>query len=218
MKASFRIQQLDSMITQHYDHIWDCCCDHGQLGLRLLARGAANTIHFVDIVQPLMDELEEKLLQHDREASDAHWQVHCMDVAKLRFSSDETHLVIISGVGGELIIDFITAILASNPLAKLEFILCPVHHNYQLRCALGTEEFGLVAERLIKENNRFYEALHISTSAQKPIALVGSEMWDLTRQDDQDYLQKTLAHYRRVAKSKPGMDDIIRSYEVLLLA
>jgi len=50
------------MVTSQYEHIWDCCCDHGLLGYALLSRlNAMNipcNIHFIDIVPPLMAELE----------------------------------------------------------------------------------------------------------------------------------------------------------------
>ncbi|QSA20815.1 SAM-dependent methyltransferase, partial [Vibrio furnissii] len=38
MKLSKRLQTIEKLVTQHYDHIWDCCCDHGFLGMTLLQR------------------------------------------------------------------------------------------------------------------------------------------------------------------------------------
>ena len=40
------------MIPDGYDHIWDCCCGHGLLGMTLLARHAAEHIHFVEKNDP----------------------------------------------------------------------------------------------------------------------------------------------------------------------
>lgn len=57
MKLSKRLQQIDHMVKHGYDHIWDCCCDHGFLGASLLEREAAAHIHFVDIVPELINNV-----------------------------------------------------------------------------------------------------------------------------------------------------------------
>ncbi|WP_076410626.1 tRNA (adenine(22)-N(1))-methyltransferase TrmK [Shewanella sp. UCD-KL12] len=224
MKISQRLQQIDKMINQHYDHIWDCCCDHGLLGARLLKRETANTIHFVDVVDTLMLELEGKLQRFFPQSgvSNKRWQVHCMDVAHLPLEaedSQESHLIIIAGVGGELVTDLVKALLARYPAKALEFILCPVHHNYLVRTELATLQLGLVNECLVEENKRFYEVLHLSTSSQEPISNTGKKMWDLTRDADRRYLSKTLDHYRNMSKSSQAnfakVAPIIEDYEKL---
>ncbi|WP_198595364.1 SAM-dependent methyltransferase, partial [Vibrio lentus] len=50
MKLSNRLQTLHSLVSNDYQHIWDCCCDHGFLGVQLLSDNKAPLIHFVDIV------------------------------------------------------------------------------------------------------------------------------------------------------------------------
>ena len=136
------------MISGHYDHIWDCCCDHGLLGMLLLERSAARHVHFVDCVPSLMQALELRLQRFfpadisglnpnlaphsDPDLNldiDPHlnlgidpnlschtqWQVHCLDVAALplvQTSDKDKQLIIIAGVGGELLVDLVRAILA----------------------------------------------------------------------------------------------------------
>ena len=60
-KLSKRLQAINNMIDTHYQNIWDCCCDHGLLGLTLLNRKTADIIHFVDIVPSLTTRLESLL-------------------------------------------------------------------------------------------------------------------------------------------------------------
>ncbi len=49
MKLGNRLKQLYSKVTAEYEHIQECCCDHGLLGASFLERQAAmQTIHFVD--------------------------------------------------------------------------------------------------------------------------------------------------------------------------
>jgi len=216
VKISQRLSQIDTMINNHYDHIWDCCCDHGLLGARLLQRGAAGTIHFVDVVDELMLDLEKKLtrffppyqLTDDTpsldEAQTSHWQVHCIDVAHLPisdFDDSESHLIIIAGVGGELLIELIGSIMTLYPNKHVEFILCPVHHNYKLRQHLSQMKLGLLDECLVRENQRFYEIMHLSTDSEQPIVNVGSIMWNLSQDADKQYLHKTILHYQRMKKN-----------------
>lgn len=208
------------MITNQYDHIWDCCCDHGQLGIKLLARQAASKVHFVDVVAPLMTELEAKLQQFFSINPDhKNWQVYCLDVAKLPLQNTckkSKQLIIIAGVGGDLLVELVNSIIKNHPEHNLEFLLCPVHHHFKVRKSLNELEFCLIDEALIRENNRFYEVLHISQTAKQVISPVGSIMWDFTRKDDKDYLTKTIKHYKRMAqKTDKEILNIIKQYQAL---
>ena len=197
MKLSSRLDTIKNKVIAHYDHIWDCCCDHGQLGIALLSSQPKSMIHFVDVVDELMVDLESQLKKH-ASAIQSQWQVHCMDVAKLPLVKGKKNLIIIAGVGGDLLIELVKSIQTRNSDSELEFILCPVLHNYMVRCELIEMGFGLISETLVKENKRFYEVLHVSNQAAKPIAPVGSEMWDLSDSDHQEYLNKTILHYQRM--------------------
>ncbi|WNC67696.1 tRNA (adenine(22)-N(1))-methyltransferase TrmK [Thalassotalea nanhaiensis] len=212
MRTGKRLTQINRMITNNYQNIWDCCCDHGLLGIELLKRKAANTIHFADISAPLIDKLElqlQKFFSDDGYVN--HWQVHTIDVAKIPLRSGKNNkqqkaeqLIIIAGVGGDLLIELVQSIIQANPHSALEFILCPVHHNYKVRAALNELNCRLINESIVKENNRFYEIIHITTSTNKttlPISNVGSIMWDFSNDEHQQYLQQRINHYSRMLKS-----------------
>ena len=101
LKLSNRLQEIEQMVTTQYNHIWDCCCDHGLLGCALLARQAneniLNNIHFVDIVPEIMAQLDNKL---HRFYSNLAWETHCQDVTKLPLAKyDGNQLIIIAGIG-----------------------------------------------------------------------------------------------------------------------
>lgn len=236
MKISQRLNLIESMVNNRYEHIWDCCCDHGLLGAKLLDNDRASVVHFVDVVPDLMREVSNKLERFypAADGKEHRWQVHCIDVALLPLvKRTDSQLIIIAGVGGELLISLVDAIIAAHPLQQLEFILCPVHHIYEVRKALKKLGLGLIDERLLEENRRFYEVLHVSTHSKVPISLVGSQMWDLTRTLDQRYLQKTLSHYQRIASgqlsrrinttasvtdvSAEDVSNIIKQYQALTL-
>jgi tRNA (adenine22-N1)-methyltransferase len=259
MKLGRRLDQIDKMVIQPYDAIWDCCCDHGQLGIELLKRKAAEKIHFVDIVEPLTAKLEKVLSQFfTAENYKNRWQVHCLDVAKLPLeqtlnatqlssnnsgNSQPKQLIIIAGVGGELIIEFIQKILQrlkaiqpTQPAQSIEFILCPVHHTYQLRKSLNALNFCLIDESIVTENKRFYEVLHVRYQAPisesgllahknnpQLISSIGEQMWDLSLTKHQSYAKKKVAHYQRMLKSdackgkeRAEIESILTAYQSLI--
>ncbi len=215
------------MVAENYDHIWDCCCDHGLLGTALLARQAAPHIHFVDIVPQLINELEKNLSHFFPADSDSasQWQVYCMDVSKLSLSEcSGKHLVIIAGVGGDLMAEFVQAIHQQHPHAEIDFLLCPVHHQFTLRQQLIQLDFSLITETLMMENQRFYEILLVSnkTNSNSMISPVGDLMWQSTKPEQlkitAGYLSKTLAHYYRMRLNQ-GLDVqcIIEAYSAVSL-
>jgi len=220
VKISSRLQQINQMITGRYSHIWDCCCDHGLLGMLLLERQVADVVHFVDIVPQLMSEVESKLSRFfPTDTSQPHWQVHCGDVAKLSLARDQDRpqLVIIAGVGGELLIELVNGILADNPGLEFEFLLCPVRQNYQVRKAMTESGLSLLNEKLVSDNNRFYEVLHLTNRPGKSISVAGDDMWDFNDPAHLKYLNRTLEHYIRMQNSpQPNAQPIIETYKALI--
>ncbi|MFV0596715.1 tRNA (adenine(22)-N(1))-methyltransferase [Shewanella sp.] len=240
MKISQRLQQINQMVGPGYDHIWDCCCDHGLLGMLLLQRNAAPKVHFVDCVAPLMQQLSIELArffpqQHEVENTDipqSEWQVHCLDVAALpleQYGKQAKHLVIIAGVGGELLVELVRSIVVRYYAYTLEFILCPVHHNYHVRSSLAELGLSLKYEYLLEENQRFYEILHLThsnaasgTNETALLSSTGSMMWqgldaDKTRLAKR-YLGQTIGHYQRIPESRlPNKPQIVAAYQQILL-
>lgn len=270
MKISQRLQQINRMVGPGYDHIWDCCCDHGLLGMLLLQRNAAPKVHFVDCVAPLMQQLSLELarffpqqpISNTQNAIEqtnnlqSEWQVHCLDVAALplaQYGKQAKHLVIIAGVGGELLVELVRSIVAnqqsqsdahsgndssnhdlSQGACLLEFILCPVHHNYHVRSALAELGLKLKDEYLLEENQRFYEILHLTqvnacsktntslkTTEAVPLSATGSIMWQGLNADKisqaKRYLDQTIGHYQRIPEHRmPNKSQIVAAYQHIL--
>jgi len=220
MQLSVRLQKIEEMISGSYDHIWDCCCDHGLLGFNLLKKERAGQVHFVDIVPDLLKQVETKLNKYWQGDKNS-WQIHCVDAANLSLEaySKDKHLIIIAGVGGELIVKMMQSLLPLTVSFDVQFILCPVHHHYLLRSFLIKNKLGLINESLVFENKRGYEILHLLKSASKPLSKVGSQMWDFKNPLHRDYLDKTINHYSRMAKNpKTDVDHILTDYQRLLIS
>ena len=240
MKLSNRLQTLHSLVSNDYQHIWDCCCDHGFLGVQLLSDNKAPQIHFVDIVPSLMNELEEKLARYFPENNKAeqtvtsYWQTYCMDVAAIPLEKHTgKHLVIIAGVGGDLTQKLVDDIHRQHPDKAIDFLLCPVHQQFELRSHLKALNFGLIDELLIEENRRYYEILLVSNNsgeaeknqAVSEISNVGDKIWtpscDEQVKVSHQYKAKTLQHYIRIhqgqeKQGKPSeVKHIIDAYQAI---
>lgn len=209
IKLGKRLQQIESMIGADYDHIWDCCCDHGLLGAALLAGQTSACVHFVDRVAELIEQVEIKLLKHypyrATKGTEQRWQVHCRDASSLPLDNFKgRHLIIIAGVGGDLVTQLVSTIHQQHPAKHIDFLLCPVHHQFTLREQLIALNFSLLNETLIIENQRYYEILLVSNNpnASNRIHPAGSLIWQANSPEqaeiNADYLRKTLAHYRRM--------------------
>ena len=225
IKLGHRLEQLKLMIIKScfdYEHIWDCCCDHGLLGMALLQETKRSHVHFVDVVQSLVDQVEANLLQYyfddtSNNNIERRWHVECQDVANINLAQGKSNLVIVAGVGGEKTIELLSGILNDNVDNNIELLLCPVHQNYRLREFLIEQGFGLIKEKIVKENNRFYELLHVSQTSENKLSLTGREQWDYSREDDRDYLTKMIQHFERMANDpKKKVKHILKAYQELL--
>lgn len=223
MKLSKRLKKIDKMVTTQYSHIWDCCCDHGFLGAALLNRQTDTHIHFVDIVPELMAELDTKLQRFYSNAI-SRWETHCLDVATLPLEKYQgNHLVIIAGVGGDLMIQFIEAIYQNHQNLAIDFLLCPVHHQFALRHKLIELDFSLKQEVLVEDNKRFYEILLVSSAhnEHKPITAIGDQIWHSQSPQQakvvESYLHKTLNHYQRIQQGDASkVEHIIDAYSAVI--
>ncbi len=241
------------MVDQEYQHIWDCCCDHGLMGQALLQRPVSAKVHFVDIVPNIMQQLEQKLqdafplgsIGHTENANatpnnnkfndtlcdeqrsninDA-WQVYCMDVCALPLQHlSGKHLVIIAGVGGDLMLKIINRICQQHPNANIDFLLCPVYHQYLLREQLILLKFSLYSEAIVAEKKHAYEVLLVSQKTNLPykVSNVGQQLWQCKTPEEikaaTGYLHKTLMHYKRSRLNKAkNVEPIIQAYEKIII-
>lgn len=228
MKLSKRLTQIEALIGHEYTHIWDTCCDHGFLGTHLIAQQRAAHVHLVDIVPELISPLDDKLKALFSNAHNSKWQTHCIDVSELPLQHYEgKHLVIIAGIGGDLMIQCLKKLLSNHPTADIDFILCPIRQLYSLRQQLIAFDMRLKQEVLLKENNQYYEILYVSrqkTSTTKESLLsditpAGREIWQAENEEQtkviEEYREITLQHYKRMLRgaNNPVLNEIIQAYQ-----
>lgn len=224
MKLSKRLAAIDALITEPEDIIWDCCCDHGYLGLALLKRNAANKVIFVDIVPDLMANLELLLLRvssaQSMHSNNDQWQVLCKDVGAIKLTSDTKQVVVIAGVGGELLLKLLQQVVANNSMhiiQNVRFILCPVQHTYTLRTGLDLLGLGLLSEQIIVDNKRFYEVIEVSFNSNTTLSKTGDMMWQYDNAVHKAYKQQLLNHYTKMLnKDALYYQKVITDYQGLI--
>lgn len=207
MKLGKRLAAIAAQVDGPYQSIWDCCCDHGLLGMALLEDHTEAKIHFVDCIESITASLNKKLLS--LYPLNNSYQVHCIDVFDLPLedqNSQLAHLLIIAGVGGEFALQIIRHLLAEFSHLKLAFLVCPVRHQYLLRQWLQSQQLRLVDEVLVEENKRFYEIIHfanfpLEAQVSRRIIASGSELWLPFNTVKRRYLEKQLQHWQRVLRS-----------------
>ena len=203
MKLNKRLLTLSEMVVEPYDVVWDCCCDHGLLGFKILADGLVKQVNFVDVVPDIIQSLNEKLNTFSHHLPyHVQWEVFCQDVGQLQLqnvsadSNTANQLVIISGVGGELMIEMLTNLMMRYSGRNIDFLLCPVQHTYKLRGVLSKLNFKLKREQLVVENNRGYELMLVNQIGECNISHAGDDLWQPTIHHKQ-YLSKLIKHYQR---------------------
>jgi tRNA (adenine22-N1)-methyltransferase len=234
LKLSKRLTTIEALITADYTHIWDTCCDHGHLGTSLITYQKAPNIHLVDIVPELIAQLEKKLSHllsnpySPQSLIPTHWQTHCLDISELPLQQHPgKHLIIIAGIGGDLMIQCMRRIISEHPTLEIDFILCPVRHLHTLRQQLIELNMSLEKEVLIKDNKIFYEILLLSTTSLttdqtkplKPVSPVGEAIWqglaEQEKSEAQEYLDIKIQHYLKMQRGldNPEVNKIIQAYQ-----
>jgi tRNA (adenine22-N1)-methyltransferase len=192
------IFSLVEAIQQHktYDAIWDCGCDHGYLGQKILANELCETLYFVDQVTHIIDQLNSKLASYPSN----RYRAITADVGEIQFPTNQRHLVILAGIGGERICEIFCNIEQMNGHQKIDYLLCPSTTSYELREYLSTTAFDLHHESIVSEKGRDYEIIFIRTKQQKQdirkVSLTGA-MWDANNAFHRRHHQRLMTHYQR---------------------
>lgn len=154
--------------------------------------------------------------------SASKWYTHCLSVEDLPLHTYQgKHLIIIAGVGGDLLTEFINALQLKFSHLQLDFLLCPVYQQNKVRKSLNRLNFKLYKEVLIKDNQRFYEVLYCTNNTNLPLPIVslfGEAIWIAESPQQftasQQYLDKTLKHYQRMSLKHPDeILPIIKAYQ-----
>jgi tRNA (adenine22-N1)-methyltransferase len=176
-----------------YPIIWDCCCDHGYLGMKILNENLSEKLVFVDQVSHIIEQLKTRLVSY----SSSQYELVTADAGELSFNLQQRHLVIIAGVGGECTVDIISAIKGNHPDVQIDYIFCPSTSQKALREYLIAHKFGMEYENIACENQRYYEILFVKggvAAGELPDVSRINKMWDENDPGHQQHLSKLARH------------------------
>lgn len=196
--------------SNRYDRIWDCCCDHGYLGIKIVEAELCEKLIFVDQVPHIIQWLDSKLEGLPKE----RFSVVAGDAADLVFDPKQRHLVILAGVSGNTVTAIMDAILKAYTGDSIDFLLCPTHGVFEVREYLIEERVSLMDEWIVSEKGRHYEGIHVRTGADVDVGVKVSsvgEMWNVDNEEHEAYLKKNIAHYQRAEQGA----DAVRSKRIL---
>jgi tRNA (adenine22-N1)-methyltransferase len=206
---------LAQQASKHYDAVWDCCCDHGYLGMYLLNEKLTAKLYFVDQVPHITQQLSAKLAAY----TDEQYTVYCADVAQLTLNPKQRHLLILAGISAKNIIGIMKDFQQRYSHVALDFILCPTNAIYNLRSYLHQRknDISLVSECFIAEKKHHYEIMHVSTqSLGQPVSLTGTQ-WKQENTVHREYLDKIIKHFERESQDneRSRAKAILQNYKTI---
>jgi len=172
-----------------YPCIWDCCCDHGYLGIKILSHDLCEKLVFVDQLPHIIEQLSDKITPY---GTGKH-ELISADAGDLVFDSQKRHLVILAGVGAECIIDIVSKIESNHPDVQIDYIFCPSSRHNVLREYLSGKSMGLLFEQIVCEKKRCYEIIYVQGKTEEnklPSVSLSCDLWDMNNIDHQLYLNK----------------------------
>ncbi|MAZ88913.1 MAG: hypothetical protein CL693_14880 [Cellvibrionaceae bacterium] len=192
------IEQVQSS-TEPYHTLYDCCCDHGYLGIKLLRKNLCQHLHFNDQVPHLIDDLQQRLDDYPADAITPSYSASAADAGQLQINPQNKSLIILAGIGGEHMVNILKPLLQRHSDHQLDFLFCPTTTQFDLREYLSLQKFSLIHESLVQERGRSYEVIHArwqQAHGLDPVSPTGA-FWSASEQSHLDHLSKLIKHYQR---------------------
>ncbi|NRB41956.1 MAG: tRNA (adenine(22)-N(1))-methyltransferase TrmK [Pseudomonadales bacterium] len=158
---------IDNIVNQPRDlHLWDCCCDHGFLGRSFLSQPSLHTVHFVDRISSIMQQLDTKLAADCLPDQQARAQTHIGCAADITLDTQAQHIVVLAGIGGNTLIELLDGIYQRHNASEQQiiFALCPNYHCYDVRRYLQQQYFELISEAYIQDRNKSHEIMLVGSA------------------------------------------------------
>jgi len=157
MKLDKRLNKIASLIKQDATLV-DIGCDHGYLAIYLALNNRINYAYASDINQGPLDNVRKNVERYN-----VNDKISCILSNGLQeFKTITFDTIVIAGMGGSLIVEIL-----ENQFDLLEdkhLILQPNINSYGLRKWLIKNNFLIVNELLVEENDIIYEIIEVNTS------------------------------------------------------
>ena len=188
-KLSHRLSTLHHYYRNEA-HIWDVGCDHGLLGLSFIDTETVKSINFVDPSHPVIEVLKKKI--KDSYISTPDLNIHPIEGQRIE-PEQSSNLIFIAGMGGKEIGEIIQSILPKLDQTS-RIVISPHRKIIELRSLLNSLPLSLLSEKVIEEDQQFYQILELTPS---PIGmktpLYGDSIW--SGETGEKYLSHQIKHY-----------------------
>lgn len=202
LRALFQLIEQFQTSNEPYHTLWDCCCDHGYLGIKLLHKGLCQCLHFNDQVPHLIDDVQRRLNQYPDGFLIPSVSATAGDAGELRLNGEHKNLMIFAGIGGEHMVTILKELVVAHDDQSIDFLFCPSTTQFDLREYLAEQSFNLLAESLVTERGRDYEVIHVRlnpAAVHQPVSRTG-QFWRADNEIHLRYLRSTIDHYMRRTK------------------
>lgn len=189
LKALYDLVDCEDMI------FYDLCCDHGHLGINVYLEKKPIKVILNDQVQSICENLENTLGSH---ITNGGISVFCKSATQIKLDIEKRKFLVVAGVGGDLVIKILENLIPQ--LNSDDFILVSPHSKiHKVRSFLIKNKFTSIGEKLIEENNKFYEMLIVQKNDLKSnISTIGDQIW----LDDYSKSHTCLSEYIKYYKVK----------------
>lgn len=168
---SLRLQSLKDFHTNQ-KNIWDIGCDHGQLGLSF-ATSSVESIHLVDPSKPVIDELHRKI--KDSYITKSEINISKKEGQKLIIDR-KSNCVFIAGMGGKEIGEIIIHLLPQLDETS-RIVISPHRKILELRVLLHSLPLILKDEKVLFEEDQFYQVLCLIPGKGEKVSFYGEGLW-----------------------------------------
>lgn len=196
-----RLRQLVAQIPEGYDCVWDLCCDHGYLGLELLQQRPDQSVTLVDQLAPVMADLHNRLLDS---TPNANWQCLTLDASLLRLPPGR-HLLVVAGVGDEVLLRIMTALRQQHShRCRIDWLLSPANNVFLVRHQLQQWRMQTQDQGLIDERSKLYEWLRVQEWDQGELTSVDNPapFWCASQALHRQHLSRLAAHVDRLYRHR----------------
>lgn len=149
IKLSKRMKEIKNLIT--YKRVADIGCDHGKILVLALYKNLIDYAIFSDISKPSAKKPEVFL----KKLALTNYDIRVGDGLSTIQKKDNIEEVIISGMGGEEIIN----ILSNNSLKFKSYILQPQNNEEKLKNFLINNGYKIVFDKIIYDGGKFYNII-----------------------------------------------------------
>ncbi|NLY20968.1 MAG: SAM-dependent methyltransferase [Tissierellia bacterium] len=205
LKLSNRMQKIVSLIEKT-DVVADVGTDHGYIPNYLIENGIAKLVYATDIsADSLGKNIEFSKLRGNSDSI-----ISRVGDGLKPIENEKINTVIIAGMGGILISQIIENSIEFARGIEY-FILQPMTASYELRYYLYQNDFNILREEIVEDNDKIYEIMYVKNGEKDLKSPVFLRYGENLIKEKNDVLIKLLT--RNIESNKNIMSQIIKNSE-----